>query len=123
MLKMKKQSKGGNRSSNFLLSNLLPSIGVHLECTNVADWTINHFWNYHTSPKRPNAFICKECGIPFISKAQNRMTYFCSRSCAQKFIQRRKREKQQKLLLRLIDKRAFSSWFRQYNNTVIGLYL
>ena len=111
---------GGNRNSHFLLSSLLPSTGIHIDGCNIINNVIQDFYHYHTSPKRPNAFVCKECGMPFISKAQNRMTYFCSKTCAQRYIQREKKKKRQKLILRLVDQRAFSSWFRQYNNIVIG---
>lgn len=48
------------------------------------------------------------------------MPYFCSKTCAQRYIHREKKKKGQKLLLRLVDQKVFSSWFRQYNNIVIG---
>lgn len=112
--------QGGNRGSHFLLASFLPSVSIRLfHGSDIAN-DISRTYYYHTSPIGLHSFICKECGMPFINKARNRIAYFCSRSCAKKYTERIKRQKTQKLLFKLVDQKAFGNWFKRYNNIIIG---
>lgn len=112
--------QGGNRGSHFLLANFLPSISIGLGYGSDIASCIAKFYHYHTNPIGLHSFICEECGMPFIGKARNKISHFCSRSCARKYTERLKRIKGQKLLFKLVDQKVFGNWFKQYNNIIVG---
>lgn len=112
--------RGGNKSPHFLLASFLPSTSIRLSHGSDIATDIGNFYHYHTSPVGLQSFICKECGMPFINKARNKVAHFCSRACAIKYVTRMKREKTQKLLFKLVDQKAFGKWFKQYNNIIVG---
>lgn len=111
---------GKNLNPHFLLADLLPSISLKVEYGYDANDMINRKYHVNTSPLGKKCFICKECGMPFISNDYKKVVYFCSKSCATRFTSREKAKRVNKLLYKVVNQKAFSEWFKRYNNIVIG---
>ncbi len=105
--------------NNFLLAELLPSVGVKMYNPTTDFCNGSHMWEYYTNPVGRRAYMCQECGTPFISRSKTNPRY-CGHVCASRAQQRRLRENRYKLIYKLVDKKAFANWFKLNNNKVIG---
>lgn len=103
------------------LEGLLPCIGLQMVTTGERPKVyLNRIFQEATKDINRIVKKCPECGILFITPTLRSNQIFCCPNCSSKYNGRIRKEKNRKLAYHIIDKNAFSKWFKEYNNKVIG---